>query len=443
MWIVKRIARMNLKYVIYGAGKRGKEALELIGKEQVDAFVDSNEEMVGGQYCGLPIIDIDSLETMKEQVICVISPLKQTEEIMSVLEHRNVHNYILFKAVDLMVKECKGILLEKISRWKMHNKVGICGVSISSLMLYAYLEGESCEPTLIATNRKEYERYLFLNNFYRIELFEKGMENFIDIIYTEGYLENHRVQKINNRRLLNIKDIYEQSLCSDELLLKYKNLHKGKRCFIVATGPSLKIEDLETLEKHREITISMNRIYNLFNKTTWRPNYYMIHDLKMIEDLRETIATMDLQTKFVSRESKEFWEQGDIRNCIGFNWSGFIEMGQKAFFSNKVDKCIYEGFTVTYACIQMAIYMGFKEIYLLGVDHKYSKDLYEGKNHFEGYDADKKVRLNAVYIEQNELSYKCAKEYAQKYGIKIFNATRGGKLEVFERVDFDSLFMQR
>ena len=36
--------------------------------------------------------------------------------------------------------------------------------------------------------------------------------------------------------------------------------------------------------------------------------------------------------------------------------------------------------------------------------------------------------------------YMCAKEYAERHEIKIYNATRGGKLEVFERVDFDSLF---
>ena len=33
-----------------------------------------------------------------------------------------------------------------------------------------------------------------------------------------------------------------------------------------------------------------------------------------------------------------------------------------------------------------------------------------------------------------------AKKYADEHDIKIYNATRGGKLEVFPRVDFDSLF---
>ena len=40
------------------------------------------------------------------------------------------------------------------------------------------------------------------------------------------------------------------------------------------------------------------------------------------------------------------------------------------------------------------------------------------------------------------LAYKSAKKYADSHGIRIYNATRGGKLEVFERIDFDSLFEQ-
>ena len=78
--------------------------------------------------------------------------------------------------------------------------------------------------------------------------------------------------------------------------------------------------------------------------------------------------------------------------------------------------------------------MGFKEIYLLGVDCNY-----KGKLHF--YNSDK---LEKKMINHNEdgmiKCYRSAKKYADEHGIKIFNATRGGALEVFPRVDFDSLF---
>ena len=82
--------------------------------------------------------------------------------------------------------------------------------------------------------------------------------------------------------------------------------------------------------------------------------------------------------------------------------------------------------------------MGFKEIYLLGVDHSYSTELDENGNllknenvrdHFSDND---KIE-NVPQTFKSALAYKAAKEYAEKHGIKIYNATRGGKLEVFER----------
>ena len=110
-------------------------------------------------------------------------------------------------------------------------------------------------------------------------------------------------------------------------------------------------------------------------------------------------------------------------------------------FSPDISKCVYNGRTVTYVCLQLAMYLGFEEIYLLGVDFNYSSNLKGQENHFKGYDKDgKNVRLNPVRPEMSLAAYKKAKEYAESQNVRIYNATRGGKLEVFERVNFDDLF---
>lgn len=81
--------------------------------------------------------------------------------------------------------------------------------------------------------------------------------------------------------------------------------------------------------------------------------------------------------------------------------------------------------------------MGFKEIYLLGVDFT-GADEHGGKyNHFYS----EKELTSVSYTDQVKNSYEKAKKYADEHGIKIYNATRGGKLEIFPRVDFDSLFI--
>ena len=98
--------------------------------------------------------------------------------------------------------------------------------------------------------------------------------------------------------------------------------------------------------------------------------------------------------------------------------------------------------TVAYNALQAVIYMGFKKIYIIGADFNYIGDGASDHNHFIAGYSDKK-RATKTYVfdyEQIHKSYQAAKNYADKHGIQIFNATRGGRLEIFERVDFDSLF---
>ena len=51
-----------------------------------------------------------------------------------------------------------------------------------------------------------------------------------------------------------------------------------------------------------------------------------------------------------------------------------------------------------------------------------------------------KQGISVQNIEMFDQSYIAARRFAEKHGVKIYNATRGGKLEVFERVNFDKLF---
>jgi len=89
--------------------------------------------------------------------------------------------------------------------------------------------------------------------------------------------------------------------------------------------------------------------------------------------------------------------------------------------------------------------MGFKEIYFLGMDndfpvivkHDGTVIIDEKINH---HFYEQKLRLATYNKDMFEAEYAYAKDYCKKKGVNIYNATRGGKLEVFERVDFDSLF---
>ena len=63
------------------------------------------------------------------------------------------------------------------------------------------------------------------------------------------------------------------------------------------------------------------------------------------------------------------------------------------------------------------------------------------KNHFSADVNHVKLAANEnlPQLDKTGLAYIAANEYAKEHGVKILNATRGGKLEAFERVDFDSI----
>ena len=230
-------------------------------------------------------------------------------------------------------------------------------------------------------------------------------------------------------------------------LASLKDSHKGERCFIVANGPSLTAADLDILSKNNEITFAMNRIYKIFNETSWRPTYYVCEDINIFHESTKEINDIPAKLKFVPVNHK--WFNGvNIDNAMYF-WANYDR--KRDFpnsFSPDISKQMDSMGTVTFTCMNIAAYMGFKEIYLLGVDHNYTVTINEegetvvdntAKDYFcENYDSD--IKDIVVHdMGQNTRAYRKAKAYCDEHGIQIINATRGGKLEVFPRASFDDL----
>lgn len=237
-------------------------------------------------------------------------------------------------------------------------------------------------------------------------------------------------------------------LKSKRKIKSLKNSHYGERCFIIGNGPSLSIEDLDKL--NNEFTIASHKIFTIFEDTNWRPKIYTAQDHKLILKCKKEISDMKVPLKIIALVKKLSYKK-----LIGIDGVDFIEMRidkqLKPIFSKDVSKCIYEGMTVSFMNIQLAVYMGFKEIYLLGIDHSYSIERKSDNtivinNDLKNYFSDKYVSdefekgdFNLPCTDKSTLAYISAKKYADENNIVIKNATRGGKLEVFERIDFDLL----
>lgn len=214
-------------------------------------------------------------------------------------------------------------------------------------------------------------------------------------------------------------------------LTEYKNKFNGQRCFIIGNGPSLTVEDLEKL--NNSVTIASHGIYHIYDKTSWRPTFYCAQDSKLINSQYDYIKDRCGDSfKFfgvVNNRKYPKFRSSDI--AIELLNENFVD-GYPKFSENALDG-FYEGMTVTYFNIQLAVYMGFKEIYLLGIDHFYTGG---ADDHFSKEDK----CTNIPQLDKSTCAYQRAKEYADSNNVKILNATRGGHLEVFERVNFENLF---
>lgn len=224
-----------------------------------------------------------------------------------------------------------------------------------------------------------------------------------------------------------------------------KDRYCGKRAFVIATGPSLKVTDLERL--NGEITFAVNSIFKIFDKTQWRPTHYVIDDYFLYKEYLSHGINIEFD-RFCKKESFVSHPFGKaikknmcakktvvIPFCYYDHW--LTDSSKHYEYSDDLMYGIKDLYMVTISAINIAQYMGVKEIYLLGTDCDYS-----GTSKHLGDNEQNIDTLKTDYVSQEikqKKTWKFIHSEMEKRGIKIYNATRGGKLEEFERVDFDSI----
>lgn len=238
----------------------------------------------------------------------------------------------------------------------------------------------------------------------------------------------------------------------DRRLKDLKNRFQGQRCFIVALGPSLTVDDLELIASHGEYSFSMNRCYQFFDKTSWRPNCYFISDNRgFTSESREFVKRMITEGITVIY-SKFAIPKGMPKNAIYYKVdfiNALLKMSRKKKYNDKAQhihfstsayKFIFDGSTCVHSIIQLAYYMGFSEIYLVGCDCGVSNSMaYSNLLNNPYKNIGNMNKLGDDYI----LDYRSLKKDIEKKGLnlKIYNATRGGRLDVFPRIDLEDLFL--
>ena len=218
---------------------------------------------------------------------------------------------------------------------------------------------------------------------------------------------------------------------------KYKNIHNGELCFVVGTAPSLQMADLELIKNYT--AFSCNSIVLAFDKTDWRPSYYGVQD-RGVNKLRDKIMAHQNEFRDILVGVTSADETPDI-GCPAVNYIlqrlDHSKRGIKHCYkaTSRADKYLYDGYSIVYSMLELAMYMGFRDIVLLGVDCDYSS-----KNaHFIEYTKDRDQNASIKMYK----AYECIRKFAESRGIRIRNASRGWKLDVFECVRLEEILQNK
>ena len=223
-------------------------------------------------------------------------------------------------------------------------------------------------------------------------------------------------------------------------LRQLENTHANQRCFIIGNGPSLRQTDLSRLRE--EYTFGLNRIYLLFPELGFSTTYLVAVNDLVIEQCADEMQALSLQ-RFITWRARHWFAKGADITYLDTDFTG--DEG----FSTQSTGRIFEGFTVTNVALQLAYHMGFSQVILIGVDHNYvTKGVAnqavisqgDDPNHFTAAYFGKGFKWQLPDLAGSERGYLRARDAYTNARRQVLDATVGGKLTIFPKVDYHSLF---
>jgi len=221
-----------------------------------------------------------------------------------------------------------------------------------------------------------------------------------------------------------------------KILEGYHDIHKGERCFIVGTGPSLKKTNIKLLKN--ETVFGVNTLYKGLKDFGITCRYYAVSDLKVWEGHYRKILPLDTTlfiSSFVGKEyinNQKKYRQYQKKEPLVLRTKGYITVCKN--FSKDISKYVINGHSVVAdICLQVAYYMGFKEVYLVGCD--YSNIGYR----WDGSKTENVKTVGLTNWEKIFYAFEICRKAFEKDGREIINATVGGELNVFKRKSLEEI----
>lgn len=214
------------------------------------------------------------------------------------------------------------------------------------------------------------------------------------------------------------------------------NRHEGGSVVLVANGPSLNEMELSFLKDR--IIIGMNKIYLGFKQFCFYPKYYVAVNPYVIQQSIQEIQALNCVKFLGGSEAENAFKKDALTYLIKTN-------SPPERFCKDISLGVHEGWTVTYAALQIAYYLGFHEVIIIGLDHRYKYQgdanelkILSGKdtNHFsENYFGYGQSWQNPD-LKMSEASFYIARQVFEQDNRKILDATVNGACSVFDKVDY-------
>ncbi|HXG26488.1 MAG TPA: glycosyltransferase family 2 protein, partial [Candidatus Binatia bacterium] len=213
-----------------------------------------------------------------------------------------------------------------------------------------------------------------------------------------------------------------------------------RRCVIIGNGPSLNRMDLSVLRD--EVTFGLNRGYLLFPRIGGPTTYLVSANRYVLEQSMDEMLAAP-SPKFFNWRHRRFVPEG--RDDVIF-----VHTVHKPGFSHDLPgRGLWEGATVTFVAMQLALHIGYREVVLIGVDHSFTTpgpahqlvtSAGADPNHFDPSYFGKGYRWQLPDLEMSEQAYRLAKAAFEAAGGSIVDATVDGKLTIFPKAEFAALF---
>lgn len=218
-------------------------------------------------------------------------------------------------------------------------------------------------------------------------------------------------------------------------LEKFRNIHEGEDCFIIGNGPSLNKMDLSLLNDY--YTFGLNKIYMIFDRNPFQLSYHVAINPLVVEQIKSEMSKLNCESFLSYLPQRKNKIHGDNIYTLG-------DIIDSQLFYKDITQGLRQGATVTYTAMQIAYYMGFKRIFLIGVDHNFfqqgnpnekQKMNEDDPNHFDP-NYFKGQEWHLADLENSEVYYLIAKYFYENKGCQILDATINGKLKIFEKISF-------